>query len=155
MNFNFSAPFFEITPAILANNYTACSRPIDYTMTTRTTIIGVALVGLGIINISLHSLLLSTILCNWKAVFCHDFVYKLIINMNIMSIVYSLVTFSVICPCIVFGCLSFATDLIQISSGLWRGMEYGVYLVLFFIAIDRFFVFYFGNLGFYYRKVFL
>jgi hypothetical protein len=153
MNFNFSAPFFEITPAGSSNNYTSCSRPIDYAMTTRTTLIGIALFGLGIISISLHSLLLSIIIYRWKAVFCHSFVYKLIINMNIMAIVYSLVTFSAICPCIVFGCLSFPTNLLQIFSGLYRGVEYGVYFVVFFIAIDRLFTFYFENIGLYYRKV--
>uniref|UniRef100_A0A914CY30 Uncharacterized protein n=1 Tax=Acrobeloides nanus TaxID=290746 RepID=A0A914CY30_9BILA len=146
MNFNFSAPFFVIYPN------EGCPRLDTYNMTVRTTIIGSFIFFLGMINITVHSLLLAVIATNWTYMFSNEFVYKLIINMNIMSILYSIVTFIGMSPCIVFGCTNYPTDLLEILTETWRGMEYGVYWTLFFIAIDRFFVFYWQGFGAYFQR---
>jgi hypothetical protein len=149
IDLNFSAPIFKLSSKVPF----FCNRYNEYNSTTRSTVIGTAIFGISLINIILHTLLLSTIIFKWKSTFCHDFVYKLVINMNIMSILYSVVTVLVICPCILFGCLSYSDELLQFFTSSWRGMEYGVYFVVFFIALDRFFAFYFNGVGKYFRKV--
>jgi hypothetical protein len=143
----FDTPFFQIEHR---NN---CSKPEYYPITTRATINGATFIALSVSNFCLQTFLVVVILFNWKAVFHKDFVYKLILTMNSIACLNSVAHFSMTIPCTLTGCLSYSVELIQFFTCLWETCEFGFFWAVFFIAIDRFFTFFFQKWNWIVRKV--
>jgi hypothetical protein len=139
--------FFEVT----GNN--TCFQYGSFNITTRNIVSGSIFLTLGIVNLLGHGLLLSIILYNWTAVFKNDFVYKLIINMNVFCCLNTIVHFIITVPCTFTGCLFYSEDTKKVLVTIWRTLEYGFFWNLFFIAIDRFFSFYCQDFSRFFRKV--
>uniref|UniRef100_A0A914C870 Uncharacterized protein n=1 Tax=Acrobeloides nanus TaxID=290746 RepID=A0A914C870_9BILA len=63
-----------------------------------------------------------------------------------MAVINMLIHFGMTIPCSITGCLYYPTWLVEFMTGMWRTLEYGFFVALLFIAIDRFVVFYYGKL---------
>jgi hypothetical protein len=124
-----------------------CTRPNDFITTTRSIIIGCSFFLLALVNLVSHSVLVAIILYNWKAIFHQFFVYRLILSMSFMTILNMLGHFSMTIPCSIIGCLNWPAWLLQFLTCFYRTMEYGFLISITFIAVDRFFSFYFQYYG--------
>jgi hypothetical protein len=130
-----------------------CFQYDSFNITTRNIVSGCTFFALCVVNLIGHGLLLSIILYNWKAVFKNNFVYKLIISMNVFCCLNTIVHFLMTVPCTLTGCLFYAESTKKIFVAIWKTLEYGVSWNIFFIAIDRFFSFYCQNFSRFFRKV--
>ena len=138
-------------------NYTngpnACARPESFNISTRNIIIGSSFALLGLTNFASHVLLSTIIIHNWKSAFAQFFIYKLILSMSFMAIGYMLIHFVMIIPCTITGCLFYPAWLMELLIGIFRTLEYGFFIAVLFVAIDRFFMFYLKKFGRFYQTV--
>jgi hypothetical protein len=135
---------------VTSNDSHICERPTTFNTTTKNLVSGITFFILSLINIFAHTFLISIIFFNWKAIFHQFFVYRLILCMNFIAVINMLVHFGMTIPCSITGCLYYPTWLVELMTGMWRTLEYGFFVAVLFIAIDRFVVFYFR----YYEKIF-
>lgn len=133
--------------SIHINGNNSCSRPTSFITTTRSIIIGCSFFILAIINFFANLLLVAIILYNWKSMFQQFFVYRLILSMSCIAMLNMLGHFAMTVPCSITGCLSWPTWLMQFLTCFYRTMEYGFLISIMFIAVDRFFSFYFQYYG--------
>lgn len=129
-----------------------CTRPETFVITPRSIIHATTFLILSIVNLCANLFLFTILIYSWKTLFHKDFIYKFILTMAIIACSNAIVHFAMTIPCTYMGCLAYSERVMQFLTCLWETLEFGFFWTVFFIAIDRFMMFFCQDYVGYFHK---